>query len=111
MANLIVGQTVWYNDERGRSRSDKELKETVITKVGRKYFELEATYRSKFDVNTLDKVSEFSSSIKIYLSKEAYDDEVKSNKLIRDIRDKLGSYGSTNIPLFKLEMIMNILES
>lgn len=111
MANLIVGQTVWYNGERGRSRSDKELKETVITKVGRKYFELEATYRSKFDVNTLDEVSEFSSSIKIYLSKEAYDDEVKSNKLIRDIRDKLGSYGSTNIPLFKLEMIMNILES
>lgn len=111
MANLIVGQTVWYNGERGRSRSDKELKETVITKVGRKYFELEATYRSKFDVNTLDEVSEFSSSIKIYLSKEAYDDEVKSNKLIHDIRGKLGSYGSTNIPLFKLEMIMNILES
>ena len=111
MNKLTVGQTIFYQGGLGRSRSDKELKETVITKVGRKYFELESLYRCKFDINTLDEVSEFSSSIKLYLSKEAYDDEVKSNKLIRDIRDKLGSYGSTNIPLFKLEMIMNILES
>lgn len=59
---LKVGQKVWTGVS--------DPKEAIVSKVGFRYFELDNFPRRRFFIDTLVQDSEYSSKIKVYLSKE-----------------------------------------
>lgn len=110
--SLSVGQTVWYKSLSDRSRDDVSLKETKITNVGKKYFEIEERYLGRFFKDTLkNDGGKYSSRYRIYLSKEQYENEVEANQICEELRDIFSSYSGKNIELSKLRAILSIVRS
>ena len=106
---IIVGQTIWYYHI-DRRTNIKDLKESVVTKVGNKYFEIEGT-NYKFNIDSLRQQSEYSPNIEIVINKEEFDIEIKTELLISKLRKAFGHDGEIDIPLDKLIKIVEILES
>jgi hypothetical protein len=47
---LIVGQTVYLNPY---DRGNREVQEGIISKIGKKYFEIEGFHRDRFFIDTM----------------------------------------------------------
>jgi hypothetical protein len=104
---ITAGQTIWYY----HVRSNKILIETVVTKVGNKYFEIEIDDISyKFNIDNL-RQPVFSVNIEIVLNKEEFDTQIKTDHLLSKLRKEIAPYGKSNIPLDKLIKMVEILES
>lgn len=80
---MQVGQKVWVYEARYRVAG---LTEALITKVGKKYFEVDAV-RGKFYLEDLRFVTEYSSNCRVYLSKQEYEDGREINYLAGKFRD------------------------
>lgn len=108
-AELRAGQSVWVHSRRGNSFSFEEER---IKKIGREYFYLEGSKwdRTKFSIETLREVSEYTTSIAIYLDPQEYYDSVESDKLFIEIKDRFFRSYQNKIPLEKLREIKKILE-
>jgi len=96
--SLIIGQVLYSLD----------LREYKISKIGNKYFECE-NHRGKFHIKTLIFVSEYSTSLKLYIEKQIILDLKERDNLQRSIRNKIQSYGNINIGLDDLRIINLIL--
>lgn len=103
---ITAGQTIWYY----HVRSNKILIETVVTKVGNKYFEIDGI-SYKFSVDNLRQQSEYTANIEIVLNKEEFDTQIKTEYLLTKLRKEIVPYGKSNIPLDKLIKMVEILES
>lgn len=106
--NIQVGQKVWVVDRYRRSAKASEPQEVVVTAVGRKYFSLE-NIRGNFDLETLKLVSQYSSSLTIYLSLQQLEDENEIAELSRSIRASFGQYGNLPFTLDQLRKIAEII--
>lgn len=116
MNELKVGQKVFLKLMR-----DNILHPCVVTKVGRKYFEIEtedkslkyATSNTKYDIEKLAYI-DYRGMVtqKIYLSDKEYYDALRLEEVKRLVRDKLfpTSYGSGDFPLMFWEKIYSMIE-
>lgn len=104
--NLKIGQTVWYYTGSVRV-ADSCLKETKITKVGRKWFEVECGYGNRFSIETLRVDSQYTTGVRIYLSDKEYYDEAERNKLSSRFQE-IFQYNN-NLSLEKLRAINQII--
>ena len=98
MSKLEVGQKLWLvtNGWRGGFRSALPGEEVTVTKVGRKWAELDHGRKTRIDINTLrvDSQGFGHSPGRCYLSREVYEIEVRDSETWRVFhnwtRDKYG---------------------
>jgi len=115
VSDLKVGQKVFL-----KLMGDEVLHPCVVTKIGRKYFEIETedksisyvTSRTKYDI---ERLSYFDyrgiTTQKIYLSEKDYYDGIRLRDVKRLVREKLfpTSYGSVEYPLEFWEKIYSVI--
>jgi ribosome-associated translation inhibitor RaiA len=103
---IQVGQTV-YLEPVSDARS-KEIIETKVVKIGRKYFKVE-NKRSKFDIGEMRDISDYGygSNWKVYLSKQEIEDKNEKNSIYRSMRE-LFSYGCNDLSLEQLRQMQKI---
>jgi hypothetical protein len=88
--NIKVGQKVFVKSMYNRNTF---VEEPIVTKIGRKYFELSDYPYVKFELETgQDYRGEYNSNYQVYESKEAYKQEKIHNKLADTIRKTSFSY-------------------
>lgn len=92
---MKVGQKVyWYKHERGRNRKPV-IKETTITKIGRKYIHVDLQNDNQFCKERLKHLRNnygYNSNIEIFLSREHMESELKNRKYIARIKNIVGSW-------------------
>ena len=109
-SRLVVGQTVWLQEISHRVSNDKNLIEAKVTSVGRKYFQVDPKWYGRFYVDSLlHDAGNYSPRYKVYLSKKQYEESIEIQKLSTEIRNKIGQYGTINLPIEKLRAISELL--
>lgn len=108
MVKIEVGQTVWVV-KKSYNGKPNEPTEAKVSKVGRKYFELEGVIRSKFDINTMVEANEFNYKSHCYLTLQEILDEREFNVLTQKMRSFFTGYGKINISLETLRKIDELL--
>jgi len=106
---LCVGQTIWIVPSHYYRSDNKEPKEVVISKVGRKYFELEGYNRSKFNIETLQEENETNYKSQCYLTLQEILDEREIEKLTSQLKNIFGTYGKLDLTLEQLRKITDIV--
>jgi len=82
---IKIGQAVYYTDTDRRYAN--ELKETVVTTCGSKYFTVKEAWVGRFFVDTLLQDGKgYSPRYKLYLSKEEYNEIKERESLLSSIR-------------------------
>lgn len=105
------GQKIYVEPKGNASRRDSNIKECVVSKVGRKYFEVDGLHRIRFFIDTMEHDGgEYSSQYKAYESMQEILDIREANRLFDNIRTHFSGY-TTNLPLSKLKAIKNILDN
>lgn len=108
---LVVGQPIFYKSIYGKKGDDK-LKESTISKVGNKFFEIDGLHREKFSIETLYHVDSpiCTSSYKSYLNEQDYIDEQEALKISTELRKFFDCF-NINLSLDKLREIQKIINS
>jgi hypothetical protein len=113
---LSIGLKVYLKPVNNAARyGNNEIKELVIKKIGKKYFFVggenqdNERFWTKFDIEELREVSNYSPDWKLYFSKQEILDEQESDKLTSEIRNKFGSYGRLDLTLDQLRRIKEII--
>jgi hypothetical protein len=110
-SDLQIGQTVYLKPQGNRARGgNKEITTDRISSIGKQYFYLEKE-KNKVSIETGLENSQYTADFRVYLSKQEIQDEYEANRLVYEIRDRIGQYGETKIPLYKLKKIIEILNS
>jgi hypothetical protein len=100
--NIKVGQKVFVI---GLYR--KSVDEPIVTKISRKYFQLEGYYSTQFSIETgKDKNGQYSSQYQVYESKEAYEQELERKALA----EKLQKFVNSNLKYETLLAIQKLIE-
>ena len=91
------------------ARYSKEIETHIVSKVGRKYFELEGMYNARFFIKTLSQDGgQYCSDHQCYLSLKEIEDEREASSLYSKIR-LIFNENSNTITLEKLKQISDIL--
>jgi hypothetical protein len=110
----VVGMTVYYKPLFTRNGDDTELKETKITKVGKKYIEIEGQGRctGRFHKDSLTEDSgEYIPQYKLYLTKEQYEIEVETNLIRKELVGCFQWHSKIELSIEKLREILSIVRS
>ena len=100
---LEVGQKVFLKSVGNAARYGEKIREEVISKIGRKYFwvgkegETNERFMTKFNVEDLRQVTDYSADWVVYFSKQEILDEKESNELTREIRSKFDTWGKIDL--------------
>ncbi|WP_426453822.1 hypothetical protein ACP26L_15610 [Paenibacillus sp. S-38] len=100
---MQVGQKVFLRPIGGRTR---DAKDAVITRVGRKYFEVG---RLKFLIENKLEVSECGPNWMVYLDEQELKDEQEMLDIGRELGILFGSYGRPKLTLDQLRRIKAIV--
>lgn len=104
--NLQVGQKLWWVP----SVYEGKEREVTIISVGRKWVKLENN-RNRIDKNTLHADGgRYMSPGQCYLSKEHYNDIMRTQQAWRDLRGKMLYGKPPHITIDKIETMLKILE-
>jgi CRISPR/Cas system Type II protein with McrA/HNH and RuvC-like nuclease domain len=113
MENIEVGKAVFLKAVGNNARGRKEvfIREDVITKVGRKYFEVgEGRSLLKFFIESKKQESgEYIADWKLYFSRQEILDEGECEQLFWDIKSEFGGYGKPKFTLDQLRRIKEII--
>lgn len=107
---IQIGQTVYLEPGINKSRYNKDIIETTVTKVGNKYFQLENNSRKKYEIDTLKEVSEYCADYYVYLTRQEIEDKNEREKLTSYLRQMFGAYGRVDLTLDQLRRIKKITE-
>ncbi|MFQ3543547.1 hypothetical protein Q7A53_05630 [Halobacillus rhizosphaerae] len=111
---LKVGMKLYLQPTGNMARRTKEVKEVTVSKVGRKYFEVEELWRDKFAIDDLRDVTEYSNDWQGYFSLQELEDDEEYEELLSDLRIYFGSIGrnrnSTNLSLDQLRQIKEMIK-
>jgi len=108
-AKMTVGQPIWYRSISNRHGADISLKETTVSKIGKKYFEVN-DIGERFFIDTLEHdAGNYLASIAVYLSKVDYEEEVERKNIFDQLFRMFGNYSHPNIELSKLRRIIAII--
>lgn len=83
---MEVGQKVWLEPLGNAARYNKNIREGVISKIGRKYFEVDGY--GKFELNSKLQVSDFTPNYRVFLSEQDITIEMER----RELRNKLSEF-------------------
>ena len=106
---LIVGQTVYLNPY---GRGNREVQEGIISKIGKKYFEIEGFHRDRFFIDTMRHdggKTGYGCSWTVHLSKQEILDEAEQNQLREELR-KAFAWDGKKFTLEQLRKIKAIIE-
>jgi hypothetical protein len=113
---IEVGQRVFLKPINNAARyGNKEIREEVILKAGRKYFsvgkegETREHWMIKFNIEDLRQVTNYSPDWQLYFSKQEIIDENETLEITREIRRKFEGYGHINLTLDQLRRIQTII--
>ncbi len=112
MKELKVGQKIWIRYKGFDKWRKSDPSEVVITKIGRKYFEVatEDGYRKgKYEIETMLESVYSNYRNKAYLSLKEINDEDEKTKLSNKIKNKFNSYGELPFSLDQLKKIDEII--
>jgi len=111
MNKIYEGQEVYYHyfGHSWRNNSGEPIA-TTVTKVGRKWFEVDANKRTRFSIDTLQNDGgQYSSSSRIILSLVDYRNEQEKQCLYIEIKKYFDSYSRKEVTLEHLRKISKIL--
>ena len=94
--------------EKGTELYDYSGKKYVVSKVGKKYFEVEGL-RNNFVIETLRENS-ISGSAKTLADKKTVFEKLERNEIEKMISIKMSSYKDSSLSLQQLRLIRNIIE-
>lgn len=101
-----VGQPVWHKRRLGYHV--KELVQTEITKVGRKY--LTVGKDDRYHIDTLQEDTIFNHKRQLYLSEEEYVTKVRHENNREELRKYFRNYSDSNLTLEQTEQILQIIK-
>lgn len=107
-----LGQTVYIVKPSYRLGYPSETVEGVVTKIGRKYFEIndrKNPYNSPFEIASGVEKTESNYARRAYESKQQIEDERRFEYLSRAICRYFGKYGKLPLSLEQLEQINTII--
>jgi hypothetical protein len=108
MKKIQVGQKIWLKPTARRSTAPIEVE---ITKIGRKYFEVEPGRYGRFYINTLTQDGgEYISNYQGYLSLEDIERDQRAAKLMYLIRQRIAPFGGSCLTHEQIESISKILD-
>jgi hypothetical protein len=108
--SLTVGQTVYLNPfgHGGRhGHGGRQVQKGTISKIGKKYFEIEGFYRDRFFIDTMRHDGEktgYGCSWKVHISKQEILDEAEEGQLREELRKAFAWDGKK----FTLEQLRKI---
>ena len=108
---IEVGQKVWLRDisSYGMRHCDG-IKETIVTSVGRVYFQLECIPREKFSKETLMHHNpNYTACYMVYLSETEYADELESKEIHMMLRNSFDGF-TPRLSLETMRKIKSIVE-
>lgn len=92
---MKIGQTIYLKPIGNAKRHSKDIKEAKISKIGRKYFNVEPSYYGRFFIDSMyQDCGEYISDYKAYLSKQEIEEEEEANLLYLKIKKQFESYGN-----------------
>lgn len=100
-----IGQEVFRMTPYGRSG----LTRCEITKVGRKYIEVDD--RIRFYIDTLQEKTDYGVPSRLYLSEKDYRDKLEKDNLRREIAKKLGEQRANKLDLQTLRNINGMINN
>ena len=107
---MRVGQTVYLRPTGNAVRRSSEIKEAVITKVGRKYFEVEPSHFGRFEIESMQQDGKgYVSDYQAYLSLEAIQVEKEHNRLLDEVTKVFRGYGRPIATFDQIKAIAKIL--
>jgi hypothetical protein len=105
--------TVYLEPVGNRARYETELREFIVTNVGRKYFEvgetLEDTRTIRFHLEDKSQATDYLADWKFYESKQAYLDDKEYVMLLREIRKAFDRWSRGDFTLQQLRDIAKII--
>lgn len=106
---IKIGQTVWLRPtEIGNAyRRDKEVKNSIITKIGTKYIHVQG-FGEFFKDSGIEKTN-FTPNYKLYYSQNQLRDDLENENLQRRIKEAILRHGKLKLELDKLRKIAKIL--
>jgi hypothetical protein len=113
-SKIEIGQTVYLKPLNNAARRSSEIIESVVTKVGKKYFNVSPEYLRRFSLDTmLQDCGNWTAEYKAYLSKQEILDEREKYELYDYLRKTyFDMYSSRkNIRLESLRAIRDLLNS
>jgi hypothetical protein len=109
---LKTGQTVYIKPVGNNARYDQEIKEGVVSKVGKKWFEIENYHRCRFSIETgSHDGGQYISGYQVYSSMQEIEDEQEHNKLWHILRRYFEYYSGNKHSLETLRKINEIIKA
>lgn len=110
MNKIEVGTKLYLKPVNNMARYGKvEIKEVEVTKVGRKYFEVDGFSRTKFAIEGLKQFTKYSPDWEVYFSKQDILDETEHENLTGEIKSVFKPYGKIDLTLDQLRRIKEII--
>lgn len=106
---MKVGQKVFIEPRNNAVRYSKEIKESKISKIGRKYFELEDKYFGRFYKDNLEQdAGNYTSNYKVYFSLQEIEDRKEAQALYDNLKKYFSGWNSS-LSLSQLKSIDKII--
>ena len=110
-AKIQVGQKLWLVPAHYYSKDSREPQEEIVSKVGRKYFELQEQPKRKYSIETLQEEIDSSYKGQCYLSLQEILEKREREALINKVKQIFGSYGNPKeITLEQMRKIAEVLQ-
>lgn len=109
---MEIGQKIYLKPIGNAARYGKDIVETVVTKVGRKYFEVSYPC-NRIEIESMkDDNGQYISSYVAYLSLQDIEDEKEYYRIHAEIKDNFsGMSYSKQFSLDQLQRILNIIKN
>jgi len=107
---MKVGQKIYLKPIGNNARyGNQEVRECTISKIGRKYFELEEKGYGRFFIESMAQdCGQYISGYQAYLSIQDIEDEEEAKKLYSEIKKAFSGF-STSLSLSELKEISRII--
>ena len=102
-----VGDTVFVHVLNKYSQYDRTA---TVTKVGRKWFELDKVAGSRFAIDDWHEDTIYSASVELWESEQAYVDHIEATKISRELSRYFPEYGKSRLGLSLLRTIKKLIE-
>jgi hypothetical protein len=106
---IKIGLKIYLKPIGNMLRCRKEIKECTISKIGRKYFEVEEIPNIKFQIENLRQVTNYTPDWKVYFSKQEILDEQEYDELFTELRKIFSERNKTDLTLEQLRKIKEIV--
>jgi len=108
---MEIGKKIFIETTGNAARNvGSRIIETKITKVGRKYFEVEELNGVRFFIDTMEQDTNYSRSYIAYNTRQEIEDKNELNELKDKLRKCFDIWGNTNLTLDQYRRISNIVD-